>query len=83
MVVTYAMVALCVVGVIGALASVLSYDKHYSESGSPLRMARHARRSGQRSRPSRQLQAVEAALEKDDQPTTCSAGRSRGRWRRR
>jgi hypothetical protein len=71
MVVTYVMVTFCVVGVIGALASVLSYDKHYSENGSPMRIARHPRRSVPRRRPSSQLQAIEAALARDsaaDQP---------------
>jgi hypothetical protein len=86
MVVTYVMVAVCVVGVLGALASVLSYDKHYSESGSPMRITGHSGRSGQRPPPSRQLQAVEAALAKDvatGQPTSCSPVRSHGLWRAR
>jgi hypothetical protein len=82
MVVTYVMVAVCVIGVLGAVANVLSYDK-LSESGNKMRVPRHTRRSGQRSRPSRQLQAVETALEEDaatDEPPSCSTVRSHGRW---
>lgn len=85
MVVTYVMVAVCVVGVLGGVASVLNYEQRYSQSGSRMRIPRHSRRSGQRSRPSRQLQAVEAALAKDpatDQATSCSTVRSHGRWTR-
>jgi hypothetical protein len=84
MVVTYVMVAVCVVGVIGAVASVLSYDHLYSKSGSPMRIPRHSHRSAQRSRTSRQLKAVEAALAEDaatDQPTSCSTARSPRRRR--
>jgi hypothetical protein len=85
MVVTYVMVAVCVVGVLGGVASVLSYDQRYSQSGSKMRIPKHSRRSGQGSRPSRQLQAVEAALAEDaatDQPTSCSTVRSHGLWTR-
>jgi len=85
MVVTYVMVAICVVGVLGGVASVLSYDKVYSQSGSKMRIPKHSRRNRQGPRPSRQLQAVEAALAEDeatDQPTSCSTGRSHGRVRR-
>ena len=81
MVVTYVMVAVCVVAVIGAVASVMSYDHLYSKGGSPMRVPRHSRRSAQRSRASRQLQAVEDALAEDaatDQPTSHSPVRSHG-----
>jgi hypothetical protein len=83
MVVTYVMVAVFVVGVIGAVASVLSYDKPYGELGSPMRIPRASRRRPPASRPSRQLQALEAALTKDaatDEPS-CVPVRSH-RWRR-
>jgi hypothetical protein len=85
MIVTYVMVAVCVVGVLGGLASVHSYDKVYSHGGSKMRIPKHSRRSTEGSRPSRQLQAVEAALAEDattDQPTSCSTVRSHGRWQR-
>ena len=81
--VMYVMVVICVVGVLGGVASVASYDKLYSHSGSGMRIPRHSRGSGQRSRPSRQLRAVEAALAEDaatDQSTPCSPVRSHGRW---
>ncbi len=89
MVVTYVMIAVCVVGVLGGLASVHSYDKPYGQGGNRMRIPKHSRRSGRSSRPSRQLQAVEAALEENpatDQPASCSTARSHdrsGRWRRR
>ena len=90
MVVTYVMVAVCIVGVLGGVASTLSYDKHYGEKGTGMRIPRHSRRSAQqtrrrsaqRPRPSRQLQALEAALTEDtatDQPPSCSPTRSRAR----
>ena len=82
MVVTYVMIAVCIVGVLGGVASVHSYD-NVSTRGSKMRIPKHSRRSGQRSRPSRQLQAVEAALAEDgatDEPTSCSPVRSHGRW---
>jgi hypothetical protein len=81
--VTYVMVVVCVVGVLGAVASVLSYDKPYGDIGSPMRIPRRARRSPPASRPSRQLQALEAALTEDaatDEPS-CSPVRAHGRWR--
>jgi hypothetical protein len=86
MLVTYVMVAVCVVGVLGGVASVLSYDKVYGQSGSKMRVSRHSRRGRHGSRSSRQLQAVEAALAEDaaaDEPTSCSTVRSHGRWRAR
>jgi hypothetical protein len=64
MFVTLVMVAVCVIGVIGGVASVLSYDSD-SDRGSEMRIPRHSRRSPPVSRPSRQLRAVEAALEED------------------
>jgi hypothetical protein len=87
-VVTYVMIAVCVVGVLGGLASVHSYDKPYGQ-GSRMRIPKHSRRGGRSSRPSRQLQAVEAALAEDtatDEPASCSTVRSHGRagrWDRR
>jgi hypothetical protein len=86
MVVTYVMIILFVVGVIGAVASALAYDKPHGEIGSPMRVPRSSRRRTRGSRPSRQLQALEAALEKDtttDQPASCSTVRSHGRPRGR
>ncbi len=83
MVVTYVMVAVFIVGVLGGVASVHSYDRVYSKRGTRMRIPRHSRRSRQGSRPSRQLQAVEAALAEDgagDQPTSCSPVRSHRRW---
>jgi hypothetical protein len=83
MVVTYVMVAVCVVGVLGAIANVLSYD-NYTAKGSKMRVSKHSRRSAPRSRPSRQLQALETALSEDavsDEPTSCSPVRSHGRWK--
>ncbi len=80
--VMYVMVAVVVVGVIGGVASVLSYDNLYSQSGSEMRIPKHSRRSRQAPRPSRQLQAVEAALAQDppsDQPASCSPVRSHHR----
>ncbi len=83
MVVTYVMVAVCVVGVLGAVASALSYDKPSGGIGSPMRIPRHSRRGAKRPSPSRQLQAVEAALTEDDaQSEPCTTVRSRGRWGR-
>ena len=85
MVVTYVMVAVCVVGVLGGVASALSYDKPVSQSGSGMRIPRRSRRSRQGSRRSRQLQAVEAALAEDaatDDPTSCSPVRTHDRWTR-
>jgi hypothetical protein len=71
MVVTYVMVVVCVVGVIGAVASALGYDQAYGEISGPMRIPKQSRRSAQGSRPSRQLKALEAALAEDaplDQP---------------
>jgi hypothetical protein len=82
MIVTYVMVAVCVIGVLGGVASVMSYDKRYGQGGSGIRVPRHTLRTVQRSRPSRQLKAVETALSTDpdeDQPA-CSPVRSHGRW---
>ena len=79
MVVTYVMVAVCVVGVLGACASVLSYDKLYGQSGTRMRIPKHSRRTVQRSRPSRQLEAIETALSEQaatDQPTSRRTARS-------
>jgi len=83
MIVTYVMVAVCVVGVLGAMASVLSYDKPHGEIGSPMRIPKRSRRTTQPSRPSRQLQALEAALAEDATPDepSCSPVRSHSRWR--
>lgn len=81
MVVTYVMVAVCVVGVLGAMASVLSYDKPYGEIGSPMRIPKRSRRTPPVSRPSRQLEALEAALSEDagpDEPS-CSPARTHRR----
>lgn len=86
MIVTYVMVAVCVVGVLGGVASVLSYDDLYGKSGSRMRIPKHSRRNRQTSRPSRQLEAIEAALTEDaatDQATARSDTRSHGRWTRR
>jgi hypothetical protein len=72
MIVTYVMVAVCVVGVIGGVASALSYDKPYGEIRSPMRIPKRSRRSPRGSRRSRQLQALDAALTEEaaiDQPT--------------
>jgi hypothetical protein len=83
MVVTYVMIAVIVVGVLGAVASVLSYDKPYGEIGSPMRIPRGSRRRPPVSGPSRQLQALEAALAEDpatDEPS-CSPVRSHRRAR--
>jgi hypothetical protein len=65
MVVTYVMVAVCVVGVLGAMASVLSYDQPHGGIGSPMRIPRRSRRSAPAPRPSRQLEALETALAED------------------
>ncbi len=81
MVVTWVMIVVCVVGVIGAVASVLGYDGPYGQIGAPMRIPKHSRRRTQTSPPSRQLQAVEAALAKEtpiDQPASCSPARSHG-----
>jgi hypothetical protein len=86
MVVTYVMVAVTILGVLGGVATVLSYDHLDRKGGSRMRIPKHSRRARQRSRPSRQLQAVETALAEDaatDQPTSCSTVRSHGRWRAR
>jgi hypothetical protein len=86
MVVTYVMIAVCIVGVLGGLASVHSYDKPYGQGANRMRIPKHSRRTPRSSRPSKQLQAVEAALTEDqpsDQPTSRSTARSHGRWTRR
>ena len=82
MVVTYVMVAVCVVGVLGAMASVLSYDKPHGEIGSPMRIPKRSRSTPPSPRPSRQLQALEAALAEDaaTDETSCSPVRSHSRW---
>lgn len=83
MVLTCVVVVVFVVGVLGAVASVLSYDKLCGVNGSKMHIPRHSRRSGRAARPSRQLQAVETALADDavtDQPTPCPTVRSHGRW---
>jgi hypothetical protein len=83
--VTYVMIAVCVVGVLGAMASVLSYDEPHGGVGSPMRIPRRSRRRPPVSRPSRQLEALEAALEKDE-PTegpSCAPVRSHGAGRGR
>ena len=83
MVVTYVMIAVTVVGVLGGVASVLSYDHLDRKSSSRMRIPKHSRRSPRRSRPSRQLKAVESALAEDpatDQPPDCSTVRSHSRW---
>ncbi len=76
MVVTYVMVAVCVIGVIGGVVSALGYDNPSGQIGTPMRIQNRARRRVRPSRPSRQLQALEAALQKDgepDHPTSRSA----------
>jgi hypothetical protein len=85
MIAMYVMAVVVVVGVVGGVASVHSYEQLYNQKGSGMRIPRHSRRTRQRSRPSRQLQAVEAALAEDaatDQPTRCSPVRAHGRWTR-
>ena len=72
MVVTYLVIAFCVVGVLGGVASVQSYES-YAEKGSRMRVPRHSRKGRPRARQSRQLQALEAALARDpvtDQPAS-------------
>lgn len=85
MIVTYVMIVVCVVGVIGAIASIGAYDKPYGEVGGPMRIPRRSRKTQHSSRPSRQLEAVQAALEDadTDQSTACTPARSHRRWRRR
>ena len=87
MIVTYVMIAVCVVGVLGAIGSALSYDKPYGQIGDPMRIPRRSRRTPQVSRrPSRQLQALEAALSEDaadDETPPRSAVRSHGGRTRR
>jgi hypothetical protein len=80
MIVTYVMVAVCVVGVLGGIATVLSYDNLPSGSGSRMRIPRHSRRSRRASRPSRQLRAVESALAQEaatEQPASSRRRRAR------
>ena len=86
MIVTYVMVAVTIIGVLGGVATVLSYDHLDRKSSSRMRIPKHSRRSPRRSRPSRQLQAVESALAEDpatDQSPDCSTVRSHGRWKTR
>ena len=64
MVVTYVMIVICVLGVLGGVASVHSYES-YAEKGSRMRVPKHSRKGRHRARPSRQLQALEAALAED------------------
>ena len=83
MIVTFVMVVVCVAGVISAVASAVGYDKPSGEIGDPMRIPRRSRASARRSRPSRQLQALEAALGDGtarDQPTPCCEVRSHSRW---
>jgi hypothetical protein len=58
---TYLIIVFCVVGVLGGVASVQSYERH-AEKGSKVRMPRHSRKGRPPARRSRQLQALEAAL---------------------
>lgn len=84
MIVTFVMVAVCVVGVIGAIASVIGYDKPYGEIGAPMRIPKRSSRGARASRPSRQLRALEAALEEEapaEQAGSCAEVRSHSRWR--
>lgn len=86
MAVTYVMVAVFVVGVLGAVASVLSYDKPYGELGGPMRIPRGSRRRTPAARPSRQLQALESALTKgnaSDEPPCTPVRSHRRRWGQR
>jgi hypothetical protein len=83
-VVTWVMIVVCVVGVLGAIASSLSYDEPYGHVGSPMRIPKGSRKAARRPRPSRQLRALEAALEEGagtEQRTPRSEFRSRGRRR--
>jgi len=82
MVVMSVMVVVCVVGVVGAVVSVLGYDKLYDEIGNGMHVPRHASRRARAPRPSRQLQALEAALteEHDEAPPSCPSGRSHRGW---
>lgn len=78
------MVALCVVGIIGAVATAVSYDQPGGQMGGPMRIPKRSRRQRRERRRSRQLQALEAALGQDPPtgpPESCSDGaRRRGRW---
>lgn len=70
MVLTYVMIAFCVVGVLGGVASVHSYERGYAKKGSEVRVSKHSRKGRPRARPSRQLQALEAALAEDPHPAS-------------
>lgn len=82
MIVTWVMVIVCVVGVIGAIASAVGYDKPSGEIGDPMRIPRRSRSAPRRSRRSRQLEALEAALG-EATTTDRAAARSRARSRSR
>ncbi len=85
MLVMSAIAIVCVVGIVGALASTLRYDQLYGQNASGVQFqARSVRRPRSRRR-SRQLRAVEAALatnESEPSPA-CSPPSRRKRWSRR
>jgi hypothetical protein len=81
-VVTYVMVALCLIAVLGTVGSIQGYDRPYGGAGSPMRIPRHSARRARRSRRSRQLRALETALEERTpvkRPGPCAPVRSHGR----
>jgi hypothetical protein len=82
MLVTIVIVLVCVIGIIGAMASTLGYDGLYGQTERVELPRRSVRRKRLR-RPSQQLRAVEAALApaEPDPPPGCSSPRTHGRSR--
>lgn len=62
MLVTFAIAAVCVIGIIGAIASTLGYDQLYGQESRGAQLPPRAVRRSKPRRPSRQLRAVETAL---------------------
>jgi len=71
----------CVIGIIGAVASTLGYDQPYGQGARGIALPPRAARRKRLRRASQQLRAVEAALvSQEPKPRSeCSAPRTRPR----
>jgi hypothetical protein len=77
MLVMWVIAAVCVFGIVGALASTVGYDQFYGQDPRGTRLPQRSVRRPRSRRPSRQLLAVEAALAtaEESRPAVGSAGR--------
>lgn len=85
MLVMAAIAIVCVIGILGSMASASGYDQLYGQTNSAVQEPRRSARQGKLRRRSRQLRAVEAALETSDVRPTAGrpATSGHGRWSRR